>query len=224
MRKKKNNEVKNSIIKGRVILNRNICDNAPECSGIEECPTGALYWDEENERIEYDENKCINCGNCAKHCPVEAILFGIDEEDYLKKKQQVENDTRRLEELKVERYGASPIDEPIDVSDIDEFIKTGKKDWTLLELFSDDSIDCLLHSIRIEEIKTWFPEEPSYSKVYVKETDELARFEVSQLPALIIFNNKALLGGVCGHYSDNSHSKEQFKKEIDCIVSKKSIL
>ena len=76
---------------GRVIINRNICDNAPECSGIEVCPQGALYWNEANESIEYDSGKCVDCGLCANPdlggCPVGAILWGEDDEDYEKKLQ-----------------------------------------------------------------------------------------------------------------------------------------
>lgn len=34
-----------------VLINKKICDNAPECSGIEACETGALYFDEEKKRL-----------------------------------------------------------------------------------------------------------------------------------------------------------------------------
>ena len=43
-----------------VLLNYKICDNAAECGGIEICPTGALFWNEANEKIEIDNNLCIS--------------------------------------------------------------------------------------------------------------------------------------------------------------------
>ena len=52
---------------GRVIINRSICDNAPECSGIEVCPSGALSWDEEKERIEFNLNQSKTVQNGLKY-------------------------------------------------------------------------------------------------------------------------------------------------------------
>lgn len=210
--------------KGRVILNRKICDNAPECSGIEVCPTGALYWDEEKERIEYNADICINCGKCAKECPVGAILWGKDDEDYKRKLQEVENDTRRIEELVVERYGAKPIDVPITVGDIGEFIDNSIREIVLLELYSDESIDCLLHSIRIEEIKEWFEDwfdEPvEYKKVHVEEDDDVSIYGIEEYPSILVFNQKRFLGKIYGHYDDDENSKTELKEKLRSIVKK----
>ena len=41
----------------KALINFKICDNAPECSGIEVCPTGAMYFDSEKETIVVDEDK-----------------------------------------------------------------------------------------------------------------------------------------------------------------------
>ena len=204
--------------KGRVIINRNICDNAPECSGIEVCPTGALYWDEETEQIEYNAESCRDCGLCADSCPVEAILWGEDDADYYAKKKEVEDDTRRVEELVVERYGASPIDDPIDVSDIQGKLDGSVLELALFEFFSDDSINCLLHSIRIEEIKTWFSNDVLYHKVHVKDESVLSSYSIRELPALLIYKNKELLGIIEGQYTDDYLSKSALKKKITDIL------
>ena len=206
--------------KGRVILNRNICDNAPECSGIEVCPTGALYWDEDKERIEYNADICINCGKCAKECPVGAILWGKDDEDYERKLQEVKNDTRRIEELVVERYGATPIDDPITVGDIGEFIDSSIREIALLELYTDESIDCLLHSIRIEEIKDWFDEPVGYKKVHVEKEDDVSIYGVEEYPSLLVFNQKHYIGSIAGHYDDDENSKTQLREKLMSIVKK----
>ena len=45
-----------------VLINFKICDNAKECSGIAVCPTGALSWNEEENKIEIDNTRCVACG------------------------------------------------------------------------------------------------------------------------------------------------------------------
>ena len=197
---------------GRVIINRNICDNAKECSGIEVCPTGAMHWDEEKETIGYKPTECIDCGLCADSCPVGAILFGIDDDDYENKKKEVEEETRRLEDLEVERYGASPIEKYIEYSEIEKFINNSDSKFILLEFFDDNSIQCLLHSIRIEEIKKLFGESVSYIKVKMSEEDKCTLCEINLLPSLVVLKNCCIIGTVEGYYDDER--KEEFFNKL----------
>ena len=75
-----------------VLLNYKICDNAAECGGIEICPTGALFWNEANEKIEIDNNLCISCRNCVAECPVGAIQVAATDEEYESIKTDIDND------------------------------------------------------------------------------------------------------------------------------------
>ena len=43
------------------------------------CPVGALIWNNDNERPEIDNKKCIRCGLCASQCPLGAIYFKENE-------------------------------------------------------------------------------------------------------------------------------------------------
>ena len=63
-----------------VLINFKICDNAKECNGIEVCPTGALSWNEEDQTIEIDNSKCIECGTGKKLGEVECV----EEDDFLR--------------------------------------------------------------------------------------------------------------------------------------------
>lgn len=202
---------------GRIIINRNICDNARECSGIEVCQTGAMFWDEENNKIGYHDVDCLDCGLCAESCPVGAILWGEDDEDFEKKKKEVEAETRRLEDLQVERYGAAPMEDNIEQSELQSIICSSSTEYVLLELFSDDSINCLLHSIRVEEIKQLFNASVSYNKVHFKAYETCSLFDVESFPALIILKNGKYIGKVEGYFADDE--KEKFFKLISSVIS-----
>lgn len=143
-------------------LNFNICDNAPECSGIAVCPTKAIYWDEEalnplSEKgsICIDNGKCIACGNCVGEngCPVGAIIFANSEDELEELTEEYETDLTKVESLFVDRYGAAPIDEDICKrhSELKEIIKNNHG-IVLVEEFSDWSIQCLLSSIPVDTI------------------------------------------------------------------------
>lgn len=80
-----------------------------DCSGIEVCPTGAFYWDEENETIAVDQGECVDCGKCEDSCPVGAIRVARTEEEYQKIKKEIEEDPRKVSDLFVDRYGAEPV-------------------------------------------------------------------------------------------------------------------
>lgn len=204
---------------GRVIINRNICDNAPECSGIEVCPNGALYWNEEAKTIAYNAEKCVDCGSCADPvaggCPVGAILWGYDDEDYDKKKQDVEEDTRTLKQLEVERYGAVPIVPVLEFEEIENVINDEDNQYVLIEFFSDDSINCLIHSIRVEDITALFDSPVIYKKVQVSSCEDCKPLcKAENLPALAIFKNGNLISVISGYYENDTDSSKEFFAKI----------
>ena len=213
---------------GRVIINRIDCDNTSECSAINVCTVGALLWDARKEQIDYNAEICCDCGKCVDACPVGAILWGKDEEDYWLKHQAIENEKRRLEEvykeLFDERYGASPIDiKPIDFCDIHGYLDSSAAtaELVLIEIFSDDSINCLLHSIRVEEVLSWLEGKGrnQYQKAYVSENDHLDGYGIHELPSLMIYKDKKLIGNIEGYYTDAPDSKAMLRKKLLEICS-----
>lgn len=207
---------------GRVIINRNICDNAQECSGISICPTGALYWDKGSESIEYNRESCIDCGTCADEeaggCPIGAILWGADDLDYEKKWNEVIKETRKLEDLEVERYGASPIAATIEIEAVNEKVETAETEYVLVEFFCDDSINCLLHSIPIAEIKSLFVGSVCHFKVEVENVKD-SSIKIEILPTLAIYKNGKLIGQVNGYYDDNNETKSELFDIIRKIIN-----
>ncbi len=196
-----------------VLVNFKICDNAKECGGIEVCPTGALSWDEENEIIKIDNEKCISCGSCEQNCPIGAIRVAYDDEEYKKISKEIEDDPRTTKDLFVDRYGAAPLSEffMIEEKDLDTKIGDG---ITLVECYEDDSIQCLLKSIPIKDITSNMPKDTMFYKVEANE-ELKKKYNINELPTLLLFKNGNLLGKIEGYYQ--VEQKEELINKINEI-------
>ena len=189
-----------------VLINFKICDNAKECGGIAVCPTGALSWDEENETIKIDNDKCICCGACERNCPIGAIKVAFSDEGYDKIAKEIEDDPRTVKDLFVDRYGAAPLSEFFMIGE-DEIESKLTDGIVLVELYNDDSIECLLKSIPVKEITKDLPSDTLFFKAESKEEN---------LPALLIYKNKELLGKIEGYYTTDQ--KEELMNKINEIL------
>lgn len=196
-----------------VLVNFKICDNAKECGGIEVCPTGALSWDEENETIKIDNEKCISCGSCEQNCPIGAIRVAYDDEEYKKLSKEIEEDPRTTKDLFVDRYGAAPLSEffMIEEKDLNKKIGDG---ITLVECYEDDSIQCLLKSIPIKDITSNMPKDTMFYKVEANE-ELKKKYNINELPTLLLFKNGNLLGKIEGYYQ--VEQKEELINKINEI-------
>ena len=189
-----------------VLVNFKVCDNAKECGGVAICPTGAITFDEKKETLVIDNSKCISCGQCENECPIGAIRVAKDENEYKKIKEEIENDPRKTKDLFVDRYGAAPLSEffMLEAEKIEQKIDTNK--IVLVELYNDDSIQCLLKSIPIKELVKDLPDTTTFYKIESKEDIE-EKYEVKELPTLLVFNKGKLSGQIEGYYTDESKNE-----------------
>lgn len=192
-----------------VLVNFKICDNAKECGGIAVCPTGALSWSEEKKSMEIDNKKCISCGLCEKECPIGAIMVAHNNEEYEKFNKEIENDSRTTKDLFVDRYGAVAISDffKLDLDEIDEKVK--KDCLTLIEIYNPDTAECLLKSIPIKDLTKSLPDDTLFYKV---ESDKVInKYQLTELPALLVFKNGSLLGHIDGYYTTDNKDFVIFK-------------
>lgn len=199
-----------------VLINFKICDNARECGGLAVCPTGAISYDENKESLVIDNDKCISCGLCEKECPIGAINVAKSQEEYNKIKEMIDNDERTIEDLFVDRYGAAPLSEffMIDSNDIEKKIINDKT--VMIELYNDDSIQCLLKSIPIKELVKDFSESMLFYKAESNESVE-QKYKLEELPALLVFEKGKFLGKVEGYYDESQ--KENLIGQIKKIIN-----
>lgn len=198
-----------------VLVNFKICDNAKECGGIAVCPTGALSYDDEKSTIVIDNEKCISCGRCESECPIGAIMVAKNDEEYNKIKKEIEEDKRTTKDLFVDRYGATPLSEffMIEADEIED--KVNNDSVTLIELYNDDSIQCLLKSIAIKDLTKDLPKDTLFYKADAND-DTIEKFEVEELPALLIFEKGKLKGHIDGYFTNDE--KEKLFDKLNSIL------
>ena len=181
-------------------INFNICDNSPECSGMAVCPTEAIYWDDNKTNVLekkgtlcVDNSKCIACELCIgdEGCPVGAITLSDHENS--------EINLEMVKALFVERYGAEPINDDVCISDLT--VLQDPSTVTIVESFTDSSIQCLLHSIPatsiIQQIQQIIPEKNiQYYKHIVNDDIQ------EEYPQLHVYIGNTLIAHVSGYYED----------------------
>ncbi len=198
-----------------VAINFKICDNAEECNGIEVCPTGALSWDSEKETIVIDNDKCTSCGSCERACMVQAIKVAYSDEELTQIQKELEEDSRKVSDLYLDRYGAMPI-LPAFLIEEDKFerevLKASK--LTAVEVFENEGIKCLIKSIPITELFDGM--DIKFRKMEIKNKEFLEKYDIKETPALLFFKDGELIGKVEGYFENED--KQELKTKINEIL------
>lgn len=202
-----------------VLINKKVCDNAKECSCIEECPSKAFYFDQEKNTIAVINNLCTKCRICMIACPAGAVKVARNEEEYQRIKKEYHEDIRTEEELFVDRYGAAPINEDylFDIELLEELILDSNRPL-LVELFKDDeTIHCLIQSIPISEIINELNNNATYRKVEVIDNGQLGKYNIKTCPSLLLVENGKVIKtfeGFC-HIKEKEKLLEYFKNKME---------
>lgn len=196
-----------------VLINFKICDNDKACSGMAVCPKQVFSWNEKTQSLEIDNSKCISCGLCEKACMVSAIKVAKNQEEYEKIKKEIEDDPRTINDLLVERYGGKLIDLAMAGSEQEIGLKVNNgKRPLIVELYNEDSIMCLLKSIKVQEIANMYSRNTRYRKIEVKDDNLLKKYDIKELPSLLFFKEGNFIGKIEGYYDEQE--KEKLLNEI----------
>ena len=202
-----------------VLINFKICDNDKACSGMSACPQGVFQWDSEKNTLVIDNDKCISCGICEKACMVSAIKVARTKEEYEKIKKEYDEDPRTINDLLVDRYGATPIDKAMIGSEEEIKLKLLEAQRPfIVELYNEDFIMCLLKSIPMKKIADAFDSETRYRKIEVTSDTLLKEYNIKELPCLLFFKNKKFLGKIEGYIDEDN--KEKLMNEIQALKNK----
>ena len=202
-----------------VIRNYKICDNAKSCNAISVCPTGAFKWNEDKKTLEVDENLCIGCGLCETSpdsCPIGAIKFARTKEEERMYREEIENDPRSFADLIVDRYGCQPFGAPFSCNREDLSLALTSSNICLVEVLKEELEECLIKSIPIKEIMKGIKEKAIYRKIEEEIDDLVDKYNIKEMPALLIFKNNKLLGKIEGYYS--YEEKDELIKKINEII------
>lgn len=178
----------------KIIFNYKICDKAPECGGISECPVGAITYDQSTKKPVWDESKCTYCLKCTlpNACPVGAILFAKDDNQERTILDTINSDSRSEQWLWQERYGVQPASTPplallLSPENYDTVMKT--TDPIVVDIWHEDFIDCRLHSPLFSDLLKNIPDLQIY-KLDAKKFPKLAKsLNISHFPALLLLKN-----------------------------------
>ena len=178
-----------------IIINHNLCDEAPECGGIEVCKTKAFQYDYKKGVVCIDQSKCSECLNCTLPdvCPVGCILYARNEKESQKINKMIRSDKRTKAWLWKERYGCQPGKTPpkaiiMNESNFKRILN--KKGWKLFDVWHYDYLDCRVSSVLIEDLLGSKQKKVEIYKLDAKSFPELKRkLKVKKLPTLILYKD-----------------------------------
>lgn len=65
-----------------VALDYHFCDGVEDCPAVRICDAGALYYDSQTRRVEYNRESCRDCGSCANYCGPGAVMHVATDEEW----------------------------------------------------------------------------------------------------------------------------------------------
>ena len=86
----------------------------------------------------------------------------------------------------------------------------------LLEVLKEELEECLIKSIPIKEILNGIKEDAIYRKMEEEIDNIIDKYQIKEMPALLIFKNNKLLGKIEGYYS--YEQKDELINKINEII------
>ena len=146
-----------------------------------------------------------------------AIKFAKDKDELKKIEKEIEEDNRTIKDLMVDRYGAQPINMHFccKEKELEKVIST--KRTVFIEAFKEETEECLIKSIPIKEIFNKLNlTDITYNKLEVENDEFLKKYDIKELPSLLIFKDEKVIGKIDGYYK--IEEKDNFINNIKKII------
>jgi len=205
-----------------IIINHNLCDEAPECGGIEVCPVGAFYYDYKRKKVAVDKKKCIECLKCTlpDACPVGCIIYARNEKEEKKIKKAINNNTKTRKWLWKERFGCQPALTPpkakiVTNSNLDSILKLNG--FKLIDVWHNDFLDCRYHSVLFEDVVGNIKVKITAYKLDGQNNNEVVKkLKIKKFPTLLIYKDNKEIWRFEEYISKNNlkEIKDKLKKLI----------
>ena len=195
----------------KIIINQKTCDKSSDCSGIDVCPTNALFFDSEQNLVKWDEHKCVFCLRCTlpDGCPIGAIMYARDEVSEKAIIETINSDPRSEDWLWQERLGVQPgkpsIAKELNETNFEEVLFSSGNNF--IDIWHEDYLNCRLHSILYEDISKDVTNITFYKLDAKKYPKLIEKLGVKIFPTLQLIKN----GKINLIYQDNI---EDSKKSI----------
>jgi hypothetical protein len=138
--------------------------------------------------------------------------------EYDRIKAELDADPRRVEDLKVDRYGAGAFSDPtLQPQEAEEFVAEHSRGGVVcLELqMPYEDMPCHLLSIPMAELLDLG--KITYRAV-AHDKELAAKYDVADTPALAFFKDGAQIGRIEGYYEDNPNEKSYLISQIKKIL------
>jgi thiol-disulfide isomerase/thioredoxin len=181
---------------------------APECGGIEICPTEAIYYDKKLKRPVWDESKCTFCLKCTTIdvCPVGCILYARNIEEINKIQKMIKEDPRTQQWLWQERYGVEPgkfgkLAKNINNEVKEILAKSGPK---LIDLWHEDYLDCRLHAPLYSNLVENLESVAIYKIDMTNDREVADKLTVTEYPTLLMYFDDKEVGRIEGYIDEEN--------------------
>ena len=179
----------------KIIINQKICDKSPDCGGIAVCPSGALFFNQDSQAVEWNQDKCVFCLRCTlpDSCPIGAIMYARDEASEKTIIDTINSDPRSEDWLWQERFGVEPgkpsIAKELTDENFEEVVNSSQN--SLIDIWHQDYLNCRLHSVLYQDILTETPDVVIYKLNAKKYPQLVGKLGVKIFPTLqLIINGK----------------------------------
>ncbi len=93
-----------------VLIDERLCDQNPACGAKRACRYDVFSYNPHVQKMEVNNDNCIDCGLCPRYCPAGAVRFARSAGELDQIRAQIAQSNETKDDLLAARYGVRPGD------------------------------------------------------------------------------------------------------------------